>query len=401
MGIAVQFKHIAQCALVCASVLVASASSGAQQQSFGAFLAALWSDAAKQGITRASFDAGLAGVAPDPRVIGAMQRQPEYGKPFGSYVADMVSANRIAIGQRKSAQWAQTLRVVEAKFGVPAPLIVSIWGIESSFGEAQEHWDVFRSLATLAFARFQHPLFRDELLSALTMLQSKGVARAQFLGSWAGAMGQAQFLPSSYLRYAVDFDGDGRADIWSSVPDVLASIANYLQKSGWQSGLPWGFEVIIPNGFDYRQSRGTFRQWSDRGVRRAAGGRLPDIGNAILFFPAGAPAPAFLVTDNFNVIKFFNNSDAYAMAAAELADRLSGLSPIHAPWPVHDFQPSRVERMALQKTLAARGYPVHDFTGHFDFDFRDDIRKVQLEYGMVPDGYPSPALLKQLGIAVP
>ena len=374
---------------------------GEETQSFDAFLAALRHDAAAQGISRATFDLAFAGVTPDPRVIGAMARQPEYGKPFGAYVDSMVSANRIAIGSKKAAQWADTLQAVEQKFGVPATILVSIWGIESSFGDAQDPWDVFRSLATLALARFQHPFFRDELLSALTILQSKNIPRRQFLGSWAGAMGQTQFLPSSYLKYAVDFDGDGRADIWSSVPDVLASIANYLQKSGWQPGLPWGFQVVVPPGFDYRASRGTFRAWAGRGLKRADGGRWPEAGDGILFFPSGAAGPAFLVTANFVALKTYNNSDAYALAVAELADRLRGLAPAPTVWPANDFQPSRGERIALQRKLAALGFAVTDFNGHFDFDLRDDVRKLQQQYGMLPDGHPGRAFLDRIGTRAP
>ena len=368
--------------------------------SFDGFLAALWKDAAAQGISRATFDAAFAGVTPDPRVLGAMARQPEYGEPFGAYVAGMVSANRIAVGLRKSTQWAAILQAVEKKFGVAAGIVVSIWGIESSFGDAPDHWDVFRSLATLAAERFQHPLFRNELLSALRILQDDHIPRQQFLGSWAGAMGQAQFLPSSFLKYAVDFDGDGRADIWTSVPDVLASIANYLQKWGWQPALPWGFEVDVPAGFDYRVSRGSFAQWAERGLRRADGGRLPAAaGDAILFFPSGAPGPAFLVTANFVVLKSYNNSDAYALAAATLADRLRGHPPSRSAWPVNDFQPSRAQRTALQRKLAELGYPVADFNGHLDFDLRDAVRKLQEQYGMVPDGHPSRAFLRRIGVS--
>jgi hypothetical protein len=214
-------------------------------------------------------------------------------------------------------------------------------------------------------------------------------------------MGQTQFMPSSYLKYAVDFDGDGRADIWTSVPDVLASIANYLQKYGWQPGLPWGFEVLAPRNIDYRVSRGSFRDWTARGFQRLDGGRLPESGDAILFFPSGAPGPAFLVTQNFVVLKSYNNSDAYALAVAHLADRMRGGAPLRTAWPLNDFQPSRTERIALQKKLAALGYKVADFDGHFDFDLRDDIRKLQRSYGMIPDGYPSRAFFGRLGLAAP
>jgi membrane-bound lytic murein transglycosylase B len=382
--------------LVVALALCSLQTQAEPAESFDSFVAALWPDAAAKGITRATFDSAFAGLTPDARVIAAMQRAPEYGKPFGAYIASMVSPSRLATGLRKSVQWTDTLRAVQKKFAVDPTILVSIWGVESSFGDAADHWDVFRSLATLAQARFQHPLFRDELLDALTILQSAHIARAQFVGSWAGAMGQTQFLPSSFLNYAVDFDGDGHADIWNSVPDVLASIANYLQKSGWQPETPWGFEVVVPPGFDYLASRGTFRQWSDRGFVRADSGRMPGTGEAILFFPSGAAGPAFLVTANFNVLKSYNNSDAYALAVAHLADRLRGHGSFRRAWPANDYQPSRDERIALQKRLAALGYKIQDFTGHFDFDLRDDIRDMQRKYGMVPDGYPSRAFLERI-----
>jgi len=386
--------------LIVALLLVAPSHARAVE-SFAAFMAALRADAAARGIASTTFDSALAGVTPDSRVIAAMRHEPEYGEPMGAYLAGLVSPARIAAGLRKSAQWNGTLRAVEKRFDVDASVLVAIWGIESSFGQARDPWDVFRSLVTLAYARFQEPLFRSELLSALEILQQGRIARAQFLGSWAGAMGQAQFLPSSYLKYAVDFDGGGRPDIWTSVPDVLASIANYLHQAGWQHGLPWGFAINAPQGFDYRTSRGTFRQWRERGFKRADGAALPDAGDAILFFPSGASGPAFLVTANFEVIKQFNNSDAYALAVGELSDRLRGLPPIRARFPADDFQPSRGERMALQRRLAQLGFKVTDFDGHIDFVLRDDIRQMQRRFGMIADGYPSRALLARLGIAAP
>jgi membrane-bound lytic murein transglycosylase B len=382
-------------------VLAIGQASGQSGETFDAFLAGLWKDAAAQGISRTTFDLAFAGITPDPRVLGAMQHAPEYGKPFGAYVESIVSPSRIALGLRKSALWADTLRRIETKYGVPASILVSIWGIESSFGDSSDRWDVLRCIATLAHAKIQQPYFRDELISALKILQSHAIARPQLLGSYAGAMGQAQFMPSSYLKYAVDFDGDGRADIWTSVPDVLASIANYLRQYGWQPGLPWGFEVLAPLKFDYGVSRGTFREWHARGFERLDGGRWPDTGDAILFFPSGAPGPAFLVTQNFVVLKTYNNSDAYALAVAHLADRLNGAGRFRSAWPINDVQPSRSERIALQKKLSSLGYKVADFDGHIDFDLRDDIRKLQLSYGMTPDGHPSRAFLDRLGLLVP
>lgn len=385
--------------LVFASLSVQSEPS----DSFSAFLATLWPDAAKEGITRATFDTAFAGLTPDAAVVAARRRQPEYGKPFGAYLTSLLSPGRVAIGLRKSAQWASTLQAVGEKFGVDAAILVSIWGIESSYGGGDQRWDVFRSLATLAQARFHHPFFRDELLSALTILQDHHITRREFVGSWAGAMGQAQFMPSSFLRYAVDFDGDGKPDIWRSVPDVLASIANYLEKTGWQKSLPWGFEITVPAGFDYRMSRGTFAEWASRGFTRADGSALPrgETAPAILFFPSGASGPAFLVTDNFIVLKRFNNSDAYALAAGTLSDRLHGLPPIRSPWPADDFQPSRDERIALQHRLADLGYKITEFEGHFNFDLRDAVRDQQRRFGMIPDGHPSRVFLTRIGLRAP
>jgi membrane-bound lytic murein transglycosylase B len=384
-----------------ASMLALAMSAAARAEpaeSFDHFLAQLRADAAARGVTAATFAAAFGGVTPDPTVMAAMRREPEYGKPMPAYLASLVSSTRILAGQHKLAQWAATLRAIQQRFGVDAAILVSIWGVESGFGEAPGGWDVFRSLATLAAARFQHPLFRNELISALVILQQGKIPRGQFAGSWAGAMGQPQFLPSSYLRYAVDFDGDGRADIWSSVPDVLASIANYLQKFGWRSGLPWGFEVAVPEKFDFRDSRGSSRQWAERGFRRADGGALPAEGAAILFFPSGASGPAFLVTDNFVVIKTFNNSDAYALAVGTLSDRLRGAGPTRAAWPTDDYQPSRDTRIALQRRLAALGFKVADFQGHLDFDLRDGVRELQRRFGMIADGYPSRPFLQRLGV---
>ncbi len=371
-------------------------------ESFERFLAALRADAAAQGITQATFDRAMAGLTPDPAVLAAMQREPEYGKPMSAYLASLVSPARIATGTRKYAQWSATLRAIETRFGVDPTILVAIWGVESSFGEARDPWDVFRSLATLAYAQFQPPLFRDELLSALKILQQDRIPRQQFVGSWAGAMGQAQFLPSSYLTFAIDFGGDGRPDIWTSVPDVLASIANYLQKAGWRPGLPWGFEVRVPQNFDYGTSRDSFAAWAGRGFKRTDGAALPDAADeAILFFPSGAGGPAFLVTQNFTVIKQYNNSDAYALAVGLFSDRLRGFAPLRTPWPANDFQPSRGQRVVLQRRLAALGFKVDDLNGHIDFALRDAIRQMQHRFGMAADGYPGRLFLQRVGVTGP
>lgn len=364
--------------------------------SFRAFLDGLWKDAEAQGITRGTFALAFRGVEPDPRVMRVTRRQPEFGKPFGDYVESFTTASRIEGGRAMATRWASLLDRVERDFGVDRGIVLAIWGIETSYGRVRSAWDAIRSLATLAHAGFRHPYFRDELLVALKILQEGHIDRDRMKSSWAGAMGQTQFMPSNFLAFAVDQSGDGRRDIWTDVADVLGSTANYLRKAGWTPGRPWGFEVTVPDGFDHRRSRGAFREWAALGIRRADGRDLPEAGDAILFFPAGAGGPAFLVTDNFIVLKRYNNSDAYALAVGHLADRMRGAGPIRAGWPPDDRQFTREERIALQRALAARGYTVRNFTGHFDFDLRDHIRAVQAEFGMVPDGHPTPALLRRL-----
>jgi membrane-bound lytic murein transglycosylase B len=365
----------------------------AMTQDFQAFIASLWPEAKARGVSRATFDAAFKGVEPDPQVIAATKHQPEYIRPVGAYIALLVSDGRIAAGRKRMVPFAETLAAVEAKFGVDRLLLLAIWGIESNYGNEPSGKDIIRSLATLAHARYRDDFFRGELVAALVILQQGHIKRDKLLGSWAGAMGQPQFIPSSFLRYAVDFSGDGRADIWTNVLDVLASIANYFHESGWSAGMPWGFEVAIPSGFDYRKSRAPFAAWRELGLRRADGGAWPSGGEAILLFPSGYKGPAFLVTKNFEAVKRYNNSDAYALAAVHLADRLRGGGPIRAPWPDDDKPVSRDERVELQHALAALGYKVNNFQGQIDFDLRDNVREIQISAGMVPDGNPDAALL--------
>ena len=368
------------------------------RQTFAEFTAKLWPDAEKKGVTRSTFDVAMKGVTPDRRVIAATQRQPEYGKPFGDYVNAVASRGRIARGKRKIRQWAKTFGEVEKKFGVGRFILTALWGIETDYGAERDRWDVFRSLATLAYVGYRNPYFRNELIVAMKIMQDGRFARRRMVSSWAGAMGQTQFMPSNIVDFAIDFSGDGRSDIWSNVPDILASTANYLHKEHWQPGLPWGFEVQVPKGFDMMRSRASFAEWRALGVRRADGKPFPKDGSGILFFPAGYKGPAFIVTPNYDVLKEYNNSDAYAVGVGHLADRLRGGPPIKAKWPSDDRQLSRDARIALQKKLAALGYQVHDFEGHVDFDLRDNIRAEQKKFSMVPDGNPTTAFLKRLGV---
>jgi membrane-bound lytic murein transglycosylase B len=387
-------------AVLALALYVPAIAQAQEDKGFKAFLDQLWVDAKAKDIRRATFDLAFADVTPDPRIMPITKRQPEYGMPAGLYVKSLASADRAARGPKKEKEWSRTFDAIERQYGVDRWLILSIWGLETSFG-VKDKWDVVRSLATLAYNKYRDPYFRYELLVSLKILQDGHVERKAFLGSWAGAMGQTQFMPTNFMEYAVDFSGDGRKDIWNNVPDVLASTANYFKKEGWTPGLPWGFEVSVPKGFDYKLSRGTFAQWKERGIKRTDGGDFPASGDGILFFPTGAGGPAFLITQNFNVIKTYNNSDVYALAIGILADRMQGGGVIRAKWPEEATQPSLQDRIALQKKLAALGYKVRNFTGHMDFDLRDAIRLEQVKLGLLPDGHPSPEFLQKVGAKAP
>ena len=384
----------------CGVVLLAllSAWPAAAQEPFASFVNGLWPEAQGKGVTRATFDLAMRGVTPDDRVVAATKKQPEYGKPVGAYISALATRSRVGRGEQKAREWAKTFDAVEKKFEVERWVLLALWGMETDYGAAKDRWDVFRSLSTLDYVNYRHPYFRNELFVAMRIMQDGKIPRAQMVSSWAGAMGQTQFMPSNYVDYAIDFSGDGRADIWNNVPDVLGSTANYLHKGGWKHGMAWGYEVLVPPRFDYMQSRGSYEDWRKRGVRRADGKAFPANGDGILFFPAGARGPGFIVTPNYDVLKEYNNSDAYAIAVGHLADLLAGAGPFKGAWPADDHPLSRDARIALQKKLAALGYKVTDFEGHVDFDLRDDIRAEQKKFGMVPDGNPTPALLEKLGI---
>lgn len=365
-------------------------------RAFRSFIDSLRPIAEQRGISRATFDAALGGVQFDNEVANLSRRQPEYGRAVGDYLASMVAASRITGGQRRMVEYKGLLDSIAHRYGVDPAVIVAIWGIETSFGANQGGKRVIPALATLAYLRYKGDFAQNELLTALSILQEGHIPPARMIGSWAGAMGQPQFIASSFMRWAVDFDGDGRRDLWTSVPDVLASIANYLREHGWQSGQRWGHEVIVPRNFDLRRSRGTFAQFAAAGLRRADGGALSGDVPAILFFPSGARGPAFLVTRNFDVIKTYNISDVYALAVLHLADRIRGGKPFAGQWPKNDVQLSREDRMRIQKALAARGYRMANTEGMIDFDQRDAIRETQALFGMIPDGHPTPEFVRRL-----
>lgn len=306
-------------------------------QAFAAFVASLWPDAHRHGVSRATFEAAFAGVVPDPAVLEKTHRQAEFVKPIGDYLSSAVSSKRIETGREKAADWSRWIVKAETDYGVDRYIVLGVWGLETNFGAFAGNDYVIRSLATLAYARYRGDYFRRELIAALQILEEGHTDPSHMMGSWAGAMGQTQFMPSSFKSYAVDFDGKGRRDIWTSVPDAIGSTANYLRKHGWVAGETWGYEVLLPPGFartgatDHAQR---FGAWAARGVGRADGGAMPATGQAALLQPAGPGGPAFLVTRNFKVIKSYNNSTSYALGVSLLSDRIAGWGPLKGQWPV-------------------------------------------------------------------
>jgi lytic murein transglycosylase len=311
---------------------------------FRAFLAALWPEAARQGVSRATFDAALEGLTPDPTVLAHTQKQAEFVKPIADYLASAVSDERIARGRSAAADLQNVLERIESTYGVDRYTLLGVWGMESNFGAFTGNNNVIQALATLASSDYRSDYFRGELITALRILEERHIAVADMTGSWAGAMGQTQFMPSSFMKYAVDFTGDGHKNIWTSIPDALASTANYLARHGWIRDYTWGYEVLPPQGFDPSGGAApdhSFAGFAAAGFERADGARMPAEGAAELVLPAGLDGPAFLVSKNFSVIKTYNNSTAYALGVGLLSDRIAGAGPLRRAWPA-DAGPSLV-----------------------------------------------------------
>ncbi len=292
----------------------------------------LWPDAARRGITRENFDRFTAGLTPDLHIMDLLDAQPEFTKAPWDYLDLLVSDDRIARGREVLAQYAPTFAAVERAYGVDRYIVAAIWGVESNYGTLGGTRPVIRSTATLACVGRRRDYFREEFLSALEILQRGDVPADHLIGSWAGAFGPTQFMPTSFKRYAVDFDGDGHRDVVDSIPDMIASTANNLKMDGWVSGQTWGYEVVVPQNFDYlmadRSRQLTMRQWEGIGIKRAGGSAFPRPDDrAYLLLPAGARGPAFLMLQNFRVIMKYNPAEAYALAIGYLADRMRGGAP--------------------------------------------------------------------------
>ena len=352
------------------------------------------------GIDAATLDAAFRGVTYDPKVIARDRNQSEFTKTIWDYLASAASDQRIANGKAALARHRSTLEAIEARYGVEKEVVVAVWGLESAYGSFRGSDDVVRSLATLAFDGRRGAFFEEQLIAALKILQNGDTTARQMTGSWAGAMGHTQFIPTSYLDYAVDFTGDGRRDIWSDDPtDALASTAAYLAKFGWTKGQPWGVEVTLPAGFDFLQANRKITRvpsdWARLGVR-GVGGTIPDHGPASILLPAGGQGVALMIFDNFRVIERYNTADAYVIGVGHLSDRIRGGAAFRGGWPEGDRALTRDEREELQRRLTGAGFDTQGVDGRIGPNTINAVRAFQKARGLMPDGYASLALLQKL-----
>lgn len=351
------------------------------------------------GISPQTYDRAMRIARYNPDVIRLDRKQAEFSRPVWLYLDSAVSDARISTGRQMLAQHGRTLAAIEQRYGVPREIVLAVWGMESNFGANRGKMQIIPSLTTLAYDGRRGEMFQNQLIAALRILQAGDTDPEHMLGSWAGAMGHTQFMPTSFLEYAVDFNGDGRRDIWSDDPtDALASTAAYLARTGWQRGQTWGAEVQLPANFNMGQigkgNRKSAADWSAQGVRRLGGGALPGGGSIIM--PAGARGPAFLITDNFRSILRYNNSDNYALGVSYLGERIAGRSGIQGSWPRNDRPLSTSEREEIQRRLAQKGFYQGEIDGLFGSATMESVSAYQRSIGVTPDGYPTSILLDQL-----
>ncbi len=369
---------------------------------FKAYVASLWPKAQAKGVSRATFTKAFANLAPDMRILAKPKQQPEHEQSVSEYLSQIVSEKRFALGKQAYAGNLAGLKVIEKVYGVPPNFVAAVWGVESMYGSNMGQYVVIRSLATLGWRGGRRARFGEQqLISALRILEHGDVAPERMTGSWAGAMGHTQFIPTTYEAYAVDFDRDGRRDIWGSATDAVASAANLLKSNGWKAGEPWGFEVQLPAKFDFSQAGTATRKplsaWARAGVRRANGKPLaPDDLKASLLLPAGSNGPALLVTGNFRALLRYNNSVSYGLAVVWLAQKLIDAPFIDKPWPVAERALQLEERKELQRLLASRGLTVRSQDGLMGTETITALRSYQQSKGLPVDGFPSLKVLEAL-----
>lgn len=357
--------------------------------------------ASAAGIRRQTFDAAFAGMRLNQEVIRLDRRQAEFTKPIWEYLDTAVSAARIQNGRGHLSRLASTLDGIEQTYGVDKEAVLAIWGMETNYGSYRGNIGTIEALATLAVEGRRRSFAEEQLIAALKILQNGDVSPRAMKGSWAGAMGHTQFIPTSYLDYAQDFNRDGRRDVWAEDPtDALASTANYLRRFGWTRNQPWGVEVRLPQGFNYgnidQDLRRPVRRWTELGVRGLDGQPVANYGEAALLAPAGARGPVFMIFNNFRVIKRYNNATSYAMGVGHLAARIAGAREFAAAWPRSERALSRSEKVEMQQRLTSKGFDTQGADGLIGPNTIDAIRNYQRSQGLVPDGFASASLLQRL-----
>ena len=383
------------------STLSLAPMAAAQESGFQNWIARFRGRARAAGITDRTFNAAFADVRYLPDSIERDRNQAEFVRPLADYMATAVSDTRVSNGREMVRRYANVLAQIEARFDVEPHVVVAVWGMESNYGQRRGDTPLISTLATLAYDGRRGRFFEEQLIAALGILQNGDVAPRNMTGSWAGAMGHTQFIPTSYEAYAVDFTGDGRRDIWSDDPsDALASTAAYFRRFGWRKGQPWGVEVRLPRGFDFGQTgRSVTRSpadWARAGVVGTNGQPVPNYGDATLSTPTGAGGPAFLLFRNYDVIGRYNNAEAYIIGVGHLSDRIRGAGPLQTAFPADERRLRRAERRELQQRLTDAGYSTQGVDGRIGPNSRAAIRAYQRSVGLPPDGHPSLGLLQRL-----
>ncbi|MDR1828276.1 MAG: lytic murein transglycosylase [Methylobacteriaceae bacterium] len=360
------------------------------QQSYSACIDAIVPQAAKAGLPADMVRRTLKGVEPDMSILELMDAQPEFKTPIWDYLASLADDERVDDGKAMLKKWGKVFQGVEKRFTVSRFVVAAVWGVESDFGDSMGTRQLIQSLATTSCYGRRRDYFRKELIAALTIVHNGDMASDEMYGSWAGAFGHTQFMPSTFQRLAVDMDGDGRRDIMNSVPDALGSTANFLRKAGWNNALPWGYEVRITPSFNPalagRKAKRPLHEWRAMGVTHIDGSALKGDYSAAVLLPAGKGGPAFLVTKNFDALYSYNAAESYALAIGVLSDRLQGKPGIRAPWPTDDPPLSRAQRRELQRLLTFRGYDVGEIDGKIGAKTRAAIKEIERQLGMPQRG---------------
>ena len=393
-------KALTTTTIAASSMHIASA----QSANFAACLAGLEEQASKAGIARHTYRDLTTGLTPDLSILEKLDYQPEFRLAIWDYLAALVDQERVDDGMQMLSEHASVLQRVQNQYGVDPATVVAVWGVESNFGMTQGKYPLVQALGTLSCMGRRQDYFRKEFFATMRIIQSGDIAQERLIGSWAGAFGHTQFMPTTFERLAVDFNGDGRRDLMDNVNDALASTANYLKRNGWQTGQPWGVEVKLPAGFNTkgegRRAKKSISNWASRGVTLTDGSALSNFASgtqqAGLVTPAGPSGPAFLTFKNFDVIYSYNAAESYALAISHLADRLRGGGEFVTPWPTDDLGLSRAERKELQTLLIQRGHDIGEVDGLIGSKTREAVKVEQARLGMQVDGHPGQKILKAL-----